>query len=100
MRGCVLAPNLKLMGVNLEVNCVKRGFMPEGGGTLEATISSDGIKPIVLDATEASPERIDGVVFGRGDAESGNRLRAAFQNSSAEPSPAASSSCAWTGRRP
>ena len=74
----VLAPNLKLMGVNLEVNCVKRGFMPEGGGTLEATISSDGIKPIVLDSAEASPERIDGVVFGRGDAESGNRLRAAL----------------------
>ena len=30
----VLAPNLKLMGVNLDVNCVKRGFMPEGGGQL------------------------------------------------------------------
>ena len=70
----VLAPNLKLMGVNLEVKCVKRGFMPEGVWTLEATISSDGIKPIVLDATEASPERIDGVVFGRGDENGGNRL--------------------------
>ena len=80
--------------------CQKRGFMPEGGGTLEATISSDGIKPIVLDATEASPERIDGVVFGRGDAESGNRLARHCQNSSAKRSPAASSSCAWTGRRP
>ncbi|CAH0364684.1 unnamed protein product [Pelagomonas calceolata] len=77
----VLAPNLKLMGVNLDVTCVKRGFMPEGGGTLEATISSDGIKPIVLDATEASPERIDGVVFGRGDENGGNRLRAALSSS-------------------
>ena len=79
---------------------MSKGFMPEGGGTLEATISSDGIKPIVLDATEASPERIDGVVFGRGDAESGNRFRAALSKELSEAFPGASSLCAWTGRRP
>ena len=41
----------------------------------------------MLDATEASPERIDGVVFGRGDAESGNRLRAALSKQLSEAFP-------------
>lgn len=71
----VLAPNLKLMGIRLDVACIKRGFMPEGGGVLEATVACETITPLVLDGTSASPERIDGVVFGRGDRATADRLR-------------------------
>lgn len=69
----VLAPNLALFGVDLQVHCERRGFYPEGGGRVKVTVQRmPSSEPPDLSSNHAEPVRLVGVVCGRG----GTRERA------------------------
>lgn len=64
----VLAPNLALMGVRLDVDVARRGFHPEGGGELLVAVDApDALRPLRLEEAEATAVKVVGVVCGRGE---------------------------------
>ena len=64
----VLAPNLALMGVRLDVDVARRGFHPEGGGELLVAVDApDALRPLELGVAEATAVKVVGVVCGRGE---------------------------------
>ena len=64
----VLAPNLALMGVRLDVDVARRGFHPEGGGELLVAVDApDALRPLELGVAEATAVNVVGVICGRGE---------------------------------
>ena len=57
------------MGVTLEVDVVRRGFNPEGGGRVECSVvAPEALAPLSLGGdAPATPSRVVGVVAGRGE---------------------------------
>ena len=76
----VLAPNLALLGIGLDVSWTRRGFMPEGGGVVEALLDvPETLTPLDLAGSDAAPASIEGVVYGRGETRAiADRLRDAL----------------------
>lgn len=54
---------LGLMGYRGDIEIIKRGFYPEGGGKVKLTLKSSNLKPINL--VEHSGNRVEGIVFNQ-----------------------------------